>query len=96
MIVMVIVKADKNSEAGVLRASRRTAIEGRVHFDRIKMLCVECEVVGGLQSLRIKRAFPARCRERRGTKIKSRLKIWPLNFGITCGFACLLQLFHGE
>jgi len=29
------------------RTNRRAAVEGRVHFDRMKVLCVECEIVGG-------------------------------------------------
>src|SRR6266850_905150 len=78
------------------RVSRRTAVKRRVHFDRIKMFCVECEVVGGSHSLRIERTYPTCRRERRGTKIDSRFNIWPLNSEIVCRFVCLLQLLHRE
>ena len=43
------------------RDSRRSAVEGRVHFDRSKLRSVECEIVGGPHSLRIKAAFPSIC-----------------------------------
>jgi len=48
------------------RSSGGTCVESRIHFDRMKVLCVERQVVGRPHSLRIERSVPSRgCEGRR-------------------------------
>src|SRR5260221_8650436 len=61
------------------RASRRTSVESRIHFDRSKLRCIVRKKIMWLHARGIEAAFPTRSRECTCAEKNSRQRVRTLN-----------------